>query len=387
MVAQLAKLKPTEESVGARPVRIKRLDPFLIAVPLKQPMKMAGVTISHAENLLIRLEGSDGTVGWGEAASAPNMTGDTPRSLLAAAEIIRETVQGADLRFRPTVMERIGRTLYGNSGAKSAFELAMLDLIGRIYGISAVELLGGSRRAAVEPMWLIGNATVEQDVADAAARRREGFRSFKLKIASKTIEQDIEAAHQVRKALGPDARLCADANGGLTLEAARRFVTEAADAHIQFLEQPLPPHAIGGMAALQALGIMAIGADEGIHSVEDVEASAGRNAIAGLSLKLIKLGGASALLHTARRAHDLGLSINIAGKVAETSLASAATAQLACAVENVDWGISLSQVYLAEDIVKQPLAMADGLISPPDGPGLGVEVDEGAVRRFQTSTL
>jgi muconate cycloisomerase len=138
---------------------------------------------------------------------------------------------------------------------------------------------------------------------------------------------------------------------------------------------------------LQALGIMAIGADEGIHSVEDVEACAGRKAIAGLSLKLIKLGGASALLQTARRAHDLGLSINIAGKVAETSLASAATAQLACAVENVDWGISLSQVYLAEDIVKQPLAMADGLIAPPDGPGFGVEVDEGAVRRFQTSTL
>ncbi len=387
MAAQVATLKAVHEPAGARRTRIARLDAFLIAVPLRQPMKMSGVTITHAENLLIRLEASDGVVGWGEAASAPTMTGDTPKSLLAAAEIIRDAAQGADLRFRPAVMERIDRALYGNTGAKSAFELALLDLIGRIHGIAAVELLGGFRRAAVEPMWLIGNATVEQDVADAESRHREGFRSFKLKIGSKTIEQDIEAAQAVRKALGPAARLCADANGGLTLEAAHRFVVEAAEANLQFLEQPLPPHALGGMAALQALGIMPIGADEGIHSVEDVEASAERAAIAGLSLKLIKLGGASALLNTARRAHELGLSINIAGKVAETSLASAATAQLACAVENVDWGISLSQVYLAEEIVRQPLTMVDGLVSPPDGPGLGVEVDEAAVRRFQTAAL
>ena len=385
MVPQLAKLKAAEEFVGARPARLQRVDAFLIAVPLKQPMKMSGITITHAENLLIRLESSDGTVGWGEAASAPNMTGDTPAGLLAAAGIIRDSVQGADLRFRPALMERIGRALYGNSGAKSAFELALIDLVGRTYGISAVDLLGGRRRAVVEPMWLIGNATVEQDVADAEARRREGFRSFKLKIGSKTIGQDIEAARQVRKALGPEAKLCADANGGLSLEAARRFVVEAAEAHLQFLEQPLPPHALGGMAALQALGLMPIGADEGIHSVEDVEKSADRKALAGLSLKLIKLGGASALLHTARRAHDLGLSINIAGKVAETSLASAATAQLALAVENVDWGISLSQVYLADDIVREPLAMKDGVVSVPDGPGFGVEIDEAAVRRFQTS--
>ena len=309
MVAQSARLVAADEVFAARPERIRHLDAFLIAVPLRQPMKMSGVTLTHAENLLVRLESSHGAVGWGEAASAPNMTGDTPAGLLAAAGIIRETVQGADIRFRPALMETIGRALYGNFGAKSAFELALLDLIGRIHGISAIELLGGSRRATVEPMWLIGNATVEQDVADAQARRREGFRSFKLKIGSKAIDQDIEAARQVRKALGPDATLCADANGGLTLEAARRFVTGAAEAQMQFLEQPLPPHAIGGMAALQALGIMPIGADEGIHRVEDVEASAERK------------------------------------------------------------------------------AMADGVITPPGGPGFGVEVDEAAVRRFQTAAL
>ena len=56
---------------------------------------------------------------------------------------------------------------------------------------------------------------------------------------------------------------------------------------------------------------------------------------------------------------------------------------LACAVPNVDWGVSLTHFYLAEDIVRRPLAIADGKVALPDGPGLGVEVDEAAVARFR----
>ena len=70
MSAQLVQLKPADESIGA--MRLARADACLIAVPLRQPMKMSGETITHAHNLLIRLEASDGTVGWGEASSAPN---------------------------------------------------------------------------------------------------------------------------------------------------------------------------------------------------------------------------------------------------------------------------------------------------------------------------
>jgi muconate cycloisomerase len=56
---------------------------------------------------------------------------------------------------------------------------------------------------------------------------------------------------------------------------------------------------------------------------------------------------------------------------------------LACAVPNVDWGVSLTNMYLAEDIVRRPIAIAGGKVTLPDGPGLGVEVDEAAVARFR----
>ena len=66
------------------PLIVRRIDAIPVALPLKAPMKMAGVTITKAENLIVRVELQDGQVGWGEAPSAPTMTGDTLGSLVAA---------------------------------------------------------------------------------------------------------------------------------------------------------------------------------------------------------------------------------------------------------------------------------------------------------------
>src|SRR4030088_400404 len=66
------------------PLIIRRIDAIPVALPLKTPMKMSGVTIAKAENVVVRIESTSGIVGWGEAASAPTMTGDTLGGLVAA---------------------------------------------------------------------------------------------------------------------------------------------------------------------------------------------------------------------------------------------------------------------------------------------------------------
>ncbi len=91
----------------------------------------------------------------------------------------------------------------------------------------------------------------------------------------------------------------------------------------------------------------------------------------------------SAALEAANLCGRLGLSINVAAKIAETSIASAAAVHLACAVPSADWGVSLTHFYLAEDIVKVPLPLGAGAVALPEGPGLGIEVDERAVAKFR----
>jgi muconate cycloisomerase len=372
-----------QEPDGRPALRIRRVDAIGIAVPLAKPMAMSGVTVKNAENLLVRIEAVDGTLGWGEAASAPTMTGDTLGGLLAAVrEHLAPALIGQNIWMRPALCRALKQRLIGNPGAHSAIEMALLDLCGRAAGLRLVDLIGGAMRDAVTPMWLLGNATPEEDAAEATAKLRGGFGGFKLKAATKPLDVEVGATLALREALGPAVPISADANAGFTRAAARTYLDRTRDAELQFLEQPLDPADLRGLAALARSCAVPIGADEGIHSLADIEQQA-RRGLGGVSLKLIKLGGMSAALEAAAMCERLGLSINVAAKIAETSIASAAAVHLACAVPSAGWGVSLTHFYLAEDIVEAPLPLGGGVVALPEGPGLGVEIDERAVEKFR----
>src|SRR5262249_5745022 len=153
---------------------------------------------------------------------------------------------------------------------------------------------------------------------------------FKLKIGTKPIEKEIAATHELRAALSK-VPLCADANCGLNVADARRYLAETRAAGLMFVEQPLPPDDLDELATLAKSSPVPIGADEAIHSLGDLDAHA-KCGGKGVSLKLIKLGGLTAAVEAARRCERLKLSVNIAAKIAESSVASAAAVHLACAV-------------------------------------------------------
>jgi muconate cycloisomerase len=378
--------RPQARGKGAAahsPLPIRRVDAIPVALPLKSPMKMSGITIATAENVLVRIEAADGRVGWGEAASAPTMTGDTLGGLVAAVrDHLAPMLVGQDAFNRPALMPALHRTLIGNTGAHSAVEMALLDLTGRAGNTRLVDAVAPKPlRTSIKPMWLLGNATPEGDIAEARAKEREGFHLLKLKIGVKPLAEEIAATLAVREALGRKMPLCADANGGLTLANAKRYIERTRAAKLAFVEQPLPHDDLAGLKALAKLRVP-IGIDEGIHSLADVTANA-RAGAAGVSLKLIKLGGFTAAYEAAKLCRRLRLKINVAAKIAESSIATAAAVHLACVVPNVDWGVSLTHFYLAEDIVRQPLAIRDGAVALPQEPGLGIEVDEAAVERFR----
>ena len=365
-----------------RPLTIRRVDTIPVALPLKTPMKMSAETITAAQNLLVRIEAADGVVGWGEAASAPTMTGDTQGGLVAAVrDHLAPMLIGKSAHDWPALRPALHRALLGNGGAHSAVEMAVLDLIGRATGRRLIDLVGRPRRNAVKPMWLLGNKTADEDVAEAHVRQRQGFDFFKLKIGVKPLAKEIAIAFAVREAL-PKAPLCADANCGLTLANAKTYIDKTRKARLMFVEQPLTYDDFDGLNKLTRSTKVPVGVDEAIHSFGDIVSSAKAGA-GGVSLKLIKLGGITAAIEAGKLCQRLGLSVNIAAKIAESSISSAAALHLACAVPKADWGVSLTHFYLAEDIVRRPLALKGGLVALPEGPGLGIEVDEAAVERFR----
>jgi muconate cycloisomerase len=370
----------------AHPLRIRRVDAIPVALPLAKPMLMAAETIAKAENLIVRLEADNGLVGWGEATVAPTMTGDTLPGIVAAVrKHMAPLLVGADARDRAELAHRCRSSIEHNGGAKAAIEIALLDLVGKHLGVPCIELVGGAFRRSVENMWLLGNPDIAADIAEAKRKVGEGYGFFKLKVGVKQVEEEIEAARQVRAQLGPDVKLCADANTGWTARKAQTYLRGVEGLGLMFLEQPLPNDQNSAMGELNRLGILPICGDECISSGDEILSLGQAGIISGANLKLIKAAGVTPLLRAAALCKQIGLSVTLAGKVAGSSISAAATLAAACASPVLDWGVNLTHVYLSEDLVRDPLQLVDGQIALRLAPGLGVEVDEDAVRRFTVS--
>lgn len=357
-------------------MRIKSVTPLWISLPLVEPIKMARTTVETAENLLVRVEDVDGFVGWGEASSAPTMTGETPESMVAAVNFMRPALEGLEIEDVSAFGQAIDGLMYGNAAAKSALDMAVYDLAGKRARKPVAELLGGIVRRDVPVLRMLAAADRVADVAAARRMAAEGFVAFKVKIGGAAPEADLERAAAVRAALGTGPHVSADANQGYTREQALRFAAGAAAAGLDFIEQPVAWKDLEGMAMVAAATAVPIGTDEGVHSLEDIERHHRMRAARGGSLKTIKLGGLSAVMTAGRRMDALGMSVNLAGKVADSSVASAAIVHLAAALPQLDWDVSVTCQYLARDITREPLRIERGHARLPDGPGLGVEVDE-----------
>lgn len=364
-------------------MKVTKIEPIATSLPMSRPMKMGGIKFDEANNVFVRIETDDGLVGWGEASAAPSMTGETVESMVAAIRYLTPWLEGCDPRDFATNLAVMERRMYGNTSAKTVLEMALYDIAGKAEGKTIAELLGTVQREQMPVLWMLATGTREADVPEAQVKFQQGFQAFKIKVGSNPAPVDIERTVEIREHVN-GAQVSADANQGWSVEAALEYVAGASEA-LDFFEQPVVGANIEGMATIAAASKCPIGADEGIHSIADIRRHKEMSAAQGGSLKMIKLGGVTRAYEAAVLCAELGMNVNLAGKVCESSVSSAAVLNLAAAVPQNNWGLSITTQYLADDVVRNPVVIKDGMGQLPAGPGLGVEVDEDKVHKYAVS--
>ena len=361
---------------------IRYANAFALRVPLIKPMLMAGTRITHAETLIIRIETNNGVIGWGETTAAPSHGGQSLEEMYHVFGLdLRSDLIGKDILDLSGITQQLCLRYPKASGAIAAIDIALYDVLGKYLHIPAYTLMGGKKRDEIAPLYLVGTNTVESDIADAKKYFSQGYRFFKLKLGVKTPEEDIQSVLGIRAAIGSEAKICADANTGYSTEVATTFLQRTQEARIEFLEQPLEKDNLEGLEKICSLKIALIGLDESITSAQDIIKYA-RYGISGVSLKTLKLSGITGVLRSANICEAFNLEINLAGKIAETSIASAAVLHLSAALNRVNWGVSPSHLYLSEDVVTAPPKPINGMYSISNRPGLGIDVDELQLKRF-----
>jgi L-alanine-DL-glutamate epimerase-like enolase superfamily enzyme len=361
-------------------MHIDSIEPFAVGLPMRKPVIMAGEEVRRADNVLVKLTADNRLVGWGEAASAPLMTGETLESIVAAVRFMAPALRGRDPTDIEGARNAMQARMYGNHGAKAAIEIALYDLAGKVVGKPVHALLGEKRRSRLPLLGVIGGGDFDGDLRDAEAKKEAGFTIYKIKVGVDTPEADAARSRAICEVLDDGMLISADANQGYTAEEALRYVRTVAGCGLDFLEQPVMASDLAGMATVAAATDIAIGADEGIHSLDDIRRHHAARAARGVSLKAIKLGGIGALVAAARECASLDMRVNISCKTGESSVACAAALHAAAVVPALRWGLTLTHTALAEDVTSVPVLTAHGHVDVLDQPGLGVEVDEARVR-------
>jgi L-alanine-DL-glutamate epimerase-like enolase superfamily enzyme len=373
----------------AKTVKIKTIEAIAVRLPMQKPVQMAGETVAQAENVFVRIESDVGVVGWGEAAAAPTMTGETIAGMMAAIELLTPKLLGRAAYDFAGASATMDAQLFGNNGAKAAIDMALHDLVGRASGRPVHALFGATRRSRMPVLAVIGSEDATADLREVQTRWNAGYRAFKIKVGLGSPEADAVRTMMLCQALkhqaqnGEECLVCADANQGFSVDGALTFIRAIGNCGLDFFEQPVSAHDLDGMSRVAAASSAPIGADEGIHSLDDIARHHERKAARGVSLKAIKLGGLSGLFAASRLCAQLDMAINISCKTGETSLASAAAVHLAAVAPAIAWGLTVTSSGLAEDVTAAPLVIKDGHVEVPERPGLGIEVDERRLRRRQ----
>jgi len=367
-------------------VKIKSIEPIAVGLPMLKPVIMAGEEVRRADNVLVRIEADDGLVGWGEAASAPVMTGDTLESIVAGVHYLEPALRGREPADIAGALAAMDGRMYGNHGAKAAIEIALHDLAGRATGKPVHALLGKKMRSRLPLLAVVGSGDLDGDLRDAEKKKAAGFTAYKIKVGIATAANDAARTRAICNVLGSGLLISSDANQGFTTAQAIDYVRAVQGCGLDFFEQPVTAEDLAGMAAVAAAAPdIAIGADEGIHSLADIARHHERKAARGVSLKAIKLGGLRAVAEAGRLCDSLGMSVNISCKTGESSIACAAALHVASVIPNIAWGLTLTHIALAEDVTAQPIRTARGHVDAIDRPGLGIDIDDKHVCRHRVA--
>ncbi|MEE8409648.1 MAG: o-succinylbenzoate synthase [Myxococcota bacterium] len=331
-------------------------------LPLGPPLNTARGRFTQRSGILLRLTDDCGRIGWGEAATWPGF-GSGPQAIRQAldavrlglaGEVIEDSVHGIAARSAKVEIPE----------ARAALEVALLDLLGRRMGVPIALLL------ADRPLLTVGVQALVADPEAAVAALERGFTSLKVKVGISPWALDIDRVAANRAAAGPAVSLRVDANGAWTPDVACEAIRALGALGVAWIEQPVPASDVDGLAAVRRQGGVRVAADESLTDAASLRRLIDRQAVDGVVIKPMLVGGLLAARQLAQQAGDAGLHVCIS-HLFESAVGRTAALHLAAALGDATAVHGLSSP-LARDVADIPGPVA-GRVCLPGGPGLGVE--------------
>jgi len=369
------------EKSGAGKLRIKDVEIYAFDIPLTEPFRVSLGVISAANDVLVRIVTDEGLVGLGEASPFAPITGDTQDTDLIMARSIREMIKGKDPLAVDALLTEIGHIVHSSPSIVAAFDMALMDILGKVAGLPLFRLLGGDK-ATFETDITTGMDTPEKMAAGAGGHAARGYKNIKMKVGLDP-DLDAERVQAVREAIGKDVRLRIDANQGWTVPQAIYALRKMERFNVQFVEQPVVAWDIAGLKAVRNESPIPVCADEALFLPQDAMKLIKAEACDYFNIKLMKAGGMTNSVRIAHIADAANIRCMV-GCMMETRLGLTAGAHVVASQRNIVFAdLDAYTIHTVDPIVGGMMVSPSGEIVLPELPGLGVDVDPAFLKKLK----
>ncbi len=369
-------------------MKITRIEAIPVCVPLKKGLTAKTAHGEHVASpyVIVKVHTDAGLVGLGEATISGLWSGETQAGTVAAInEYITPQLIGKEPRDITSARRLMDFIIKLNPFTKSAVEMALWDIAGKAASVPVYQLLGGKVRDKVRIKLVVWARDVPGSVKMAEQHLALGVTCIKVKTGLDP-ETDIARVRAVREVTPKHIPVTIDSNCGWTLQQAKHCLRELADVKLLLAEQPIPAGDPAALAELRRDTLTPIMADESVFTLQDAWLLTLHRAADIFSVYPGKHGGIAATAEIIAVAKAAGLRCTI-GSNLELGIGTAAMLQVAAAFPEVDCDAfpadTIGPFYHDGEIITQPLDLGPPHAKVPDGPGLGVELDEKALARFR----
>ena len=358
-------------------MKISRVDIYKFNIPMTHVVVVPIGILAAANNVAIRITADNGIQGWGEASPFAPITGDTQESAFENARLFARTIMGKDPTAVEARMTEINAATVGESSLRSAYDVALYDILGQAANLPLYQLLGGEKRPLRTDFTIGIQTTVALTLERLEEGLADGFNEVKLKVGRPGLA-DVEHIAAVREQTGPGIAIKIDSNQGWDYPTAVANLRAMEPYGLAYSEQPIAAWDYENLRRLRDKVDTPICADESVFDDKDALRLVSMGAVDYLNIKLGKSGGIATGLRIESIARAAGCKCMI-GCFAESRLGLTAAAHLASARPNIHFLDLDSALNLKTDPVKGGMIYDDiigGGISLPDTPGLGASIDE-----------
>ncbi len=360
---------------------IHSIELYASSIPLKEPFIISLGPLTHAANVIVRINTTSGICGTGECSPFMTINGESMETGLVVGKYLATVLKGKPALDIAACHRYMNSVIYANNSIKSAFDMALYDIASQEAGLPLYSFLGGVNDKTLVTDYTVSFNAPAKMASDAVKIKDNGFQVIKVKLGG-TKAEDIERIKQIREAIGYELPLRIDANQGWNTADAIEILQALEPYQVQHCEEPIARWNFMELPRIKAQSPVKIMADESCCDEHDAQRLLEIDACDFLNVKLGKSGG----IYRAAKILDLaaatGTNIQLGGFL-ESRLGFTAAAHLALCSKQVKYCDFDTPLMFEEDPVAGGIAYDNrGVITVPETPGLGASFDSSFLKRL-----